>query len=162
MQKQMALFSCHFLDLPNDFKSSHFLKTCEDFLDDFLLVIRMNVMSFLWMLHCLKSVRIRSYSGPHFLAFGLNTGRYDLNNCEYGHFLRSVKLYYHLGEKLVQRPHHNLARILLAWNSPGKWDRYVFNKQLSAFIYIFQVFSIYNLDGHVQSCSLHQPCMTIK
>ena len=23
--------------------------------------------------HCVKSVRIRSYSGPHFPAFGLNT-----------------------------------------------------------------------------------------
>ena len=27
--------------------------------------------------HCVKSVRIRSYSGPHFLAFGLNTERYE-------------------------------------------------------------------------------------
>ena len=26
--------------------------------------------------HCVKSVRIRSYSGSHFLAFGLNTERY--------------------------------------------------------------------------------------
>ena len=26
-------------------------------------------------LHCVKSVRIRSYSGPHFPAFGLNTER---------------------------------------------------------------------------------------
>ena len=38
-------------------------------------------------LHCVKSVHIRSYSGPHFLAFGLNT---DHNNSIYGHFLRSV------------------------------------------------------------------------
>ena len=49
--------------------------------------------------HCVESVRIRSYSGPHFPAFGLilrispysvqmweNT---DQNNCKYGHFLRS-------------------------------------------------------------------------
>ena len=35
----------------------------------------------------MKSVRIWSYSGPHFPAFGLNT---DQNNYEYGHFLRSV------------------------------------------------------------------------
>ena len=33
--------------------------------------------------HCVKSVRIRSYSGPYFLAFGLNT---DQNNSEYGLF----------------------------------------------------------------------------
>ena len=37
--------------------------------------------------HCVKSVRIRSYSGPYFPAFGLNT---DQNNCEHGHFLRSA------------------------------------------------------------------------
>ena len=35
----------------------------------------------------MKSVRICSYSGPHFPAFGLNT---DQNNSVYGHFLRSV------------------------------------------------------------------------
>ena len=27
--------------------------------------------------HCVKSVRIRSYSGPHFPAFGLNAERYS-------------------------------------------------------------------------------------
>ena len=27
------------------------------------------------IIHCVKSVRIRSYSGPHFSAFGLNTER---------------------------------------------------------------------------------------
>ena len=29
--------------------------------------------------HCVKSVRIRSYSRPHFSAFGLNTERYSLS-----------------------------------------------------------------------------------
>ena len=29
--------------------------------------------------HCVKSVRIRSYSGPHFSAFGLNTERYSIS-----------------------------------------------------------------------------------
>ena len=29
-------------------------------------------------LHCVKSVRIRSYYDPHFLAFGLNMERYGL------------------------------------------------------------------------------------
>ena len=28
-------------------------------------------------IHCVKSVRIRSYSGPHFPAFGLNTERHS-------------------------------------------------------------------------------------
>ena len=27
--------------------------------------------------HCVKTVRIRGYSGPHFSAFGLNTERYS-------------------------------------------------------------------------------------
>ena len=34
--------------------------------------------------HCVKSVHIRSYSGPYFPAFGLNT---DQNTSEHGHFL---------------------------------------------------------------------------
>ena len=29
--------------------------------------------------HCAKSVRIRSYYGPHFPAFGLNTERYGVS-----------------------------------------------------------------------------------
>ena len=40
-----------------------------------------------------KSVRIRSFSGPYFPAFGLNT---DETNSEYGHFLRSVNSYHNL------------------------------------------------------------------
>ena len=55
--------------------------------------------------HCVKHlVRIRSYSGSYFPAFGLNTKKYsvslrikseggenmDQNNSEYGHFPRSV------------------------------------------------------------------------
>ena len=31
--------------------------------------------------HCVKSVRIWSFSGPHFPAFGLNTDIYFLNLC---------------------------------------------------------------------------------
>ena len=30
-------------------------------------------------MHCVKSVRIRSFSGPYFLAFGLNTERYSVS-----------------------------------------------------------------------------------
>ena len=41
--------------------------------------------------HCMKSVSIRSYSGPHFHAFRLNK---DQKNSEYGHYLRSA---FHLG-----------------------------------------------------------------
>ena len=37
---------------------------------------------------CLKSVRIRDFSGPYFTAFELNT---DQQNFEYGHFSRSAQ-----------------------------------------------------------------------
>ena len=53
--------------------------------------------------HCVKGVRLRSYSGPHFPAFGLNMERYsispysvrmrenaDQNHSEYGHSSRSA------------------------------------------------------------------------
>ena len=48
--------------------------------------------------HCVKSIRIWSYSGPYHPAFGLNTERYvsllirentDQNNSKYRHFSRS-------------------------------------------------------------------------
>ena len=41
------------------------------------------------MHHCVKSVRIRSFSGLYFSASGLNT---DQKKSEYGHFLRSASL----------------------------------------------------------------------
>ena len=31
------------------------------------------------VLHCVKSVRFRSYSGPYFPAFGMNTERYSVS-----------------------------------------------------------------------------------
>ena len=34
------------------------------------------------MKHCVKSVLIQSYSGPHFPAFGLNISEYTLNISE--------------------------------------------------------------------------------
>ena len=48
----------------------------------------------------MKSVRIRSFSGPHLPAFGLNTERYSVQvrentpqkNSEYGQFSRSASL----------------------------------------------------------------------
>ena len=50
-----------------------------------LLSIHFGIMTL--VIHCVKSVRIRSYSGPYFPPFRLNT---DQNNSEYGHFLRSA------------------------------------------------------------------------
>ena len=40
--------------------------------------------------HCVKSVRIRSFSGPYFPAFGLHT---DQKNSEYRHFSHSEHAY---------------------------------------------------------------------
>ena len=40
----------------------------------------------MYLEHYVKSVRIRSFSGPYFPAFGLNT---DQKNAEYGNFSRS-------------------------------------------------------------------------
>ena len=71
---------------------SHLLK--KSFMENFIFCVvckRLKICSFSKRLlsainHCVKSVRIRSYSSPHFPAFGLNT---DQNNSEYGPFLRS-------------------------------------------------------------------------
>ena len=65
--------------------------------------------------NCVKCVRIRSYSGPHFPAFRLNTEIWrissysvrmresaDQSNSEYGHFLRSQRY------SCVPIPHGNL------------------------------------------------------
>ena len=63
-------------------------------------------------LHCVKSVRIRSYSGPYFLAFGLNAeiysvrmrGNADQNNSEYVlfcHFTQQNLIYRKCFYKLV-------------------------------------------------------------
>ena len=57
-----------------------------------------------YLQHCVNCVRIRSYSDPHFPAFGLNTERFrpysvrmrestDQNNSEYGQILRSAIFY---------------------------------------------------------------------
>ena len=49
-----------------------------------------NIPTKIIKIHCVKTVRIRSYYGP----FELNTERYgvnmDQNNSEYGHFSRSA------------------------------------------------------------------------
>ena len=39
--------------------------------------------------HCVKSVRIRSFSSPYFPLFGLNAGKCIPENSEYGHFSRN-------------------------------------------------------------------------
>ena len=35
-------------------------------------------VSVIWIAHCMKNVRVWSFSGPYFPAFGLNTERYGI------------------------------------------------------------------------------------
>ena len=49
--------------------------------------------------HCMKSVRIRSYSGSYFPAFGLNTERYSV----YRHVLRNEFLEYIFNRTVLYR-----------------------------------------------------------
>ena len=71
-------------------------------LSNIFLVCWESTWSFFWnrIMHCVKSIGIRSYSGPYFPAFGLNTPYLSVfipnsrentyqNNFEYGHFLHS-------------------------------------------------------------------------
>ena len=60
----------------------------------------------IWLNHCVKSVRVRSFSGPYFHAFGMNSEIYgvkppnsvqmrenkDQKNSEYGLFSPSEQL----------------------------------------------------------------------
>ena len=65
------------------------------------LILAVNTEMEFHQIHCVQSVRIRSYSGPYFPAFGQNTERYpysvrmrentNQNNSEYGHILRNDK-----------------------------------------------------------------------
>ena len=68
-----------------------------------------------YYLHCLESVYIQSYSGPHFSTFRLNSISYsagmrkneDQNNSEYKRFLRSASVVYFQTKYIV----------LLKWRS---------------------------------------------
>ena len=45
----------------------------------FLLIFFFFSLNVIYIYHCVKIVRIRSYSGPHSLAFKLNTKRYGVS-----------------------------------------------------------------------------------
>ena len=66
-------------------------------------------------MHCVKSVRIRSYSGPYSVWMRKNT---DQNNSEYGNFLRSDDVLYSKGICLTNSVHvkakiHELRKALM-------------------------------------------------
>ena len=55
--------------------------TLGDLIERFFTVVSFYISIFLqlnYYIRCVKSARIRSYSGPHFPAFGLNTERYRI------------------------------------------------------------------------------------
>ena len=66
-----------------------FPKTPQTFLNAELAVHKCSIKKKFFLKHCVKSVRIRSYSRPYLSAFGLNM---DQNNSKYGHFSSSEKL----------------------------------------------------------------------
>ena len=47
-------------------------------------------------MHCVKSVRIRSYSDPHFLESDGMRENTDQNNTEYGHFSQWIPFLFFL------------------------------------------------------------------
>ena len=48
--------------------------------------------------HCVKNIRIRCYSGPHFPAFGLNTERYRLYKYRDTEYFVSLRIHSDCGE----------------------------------------------------------------
>ena len=63
---------------------------------------------------CVKSVRIRSYSGLHFPAFGLNTERYLLRSAELDLTINFLNLVFHLLVTVQknQNSHQTWCRLL--------------------------------------------------
>ena len=64
--------------------SNHSPRKCSCFDVPWSVAVNVNWMRFWWRLkhfasHCVKSVCIRSYSGTHFPAFGLNMERYSVS-----------------------------------------------------------------------------------
>ena len=58
-------------------------------------------------LHCVENVRIRSYSGPYFPAFGLNTERYGVSLRIQSKCVKtqtSSAAFYHIIEIAVEYP----------------------------------------------------------
>ena len=86
------------------------------------------------MSHCVKSFRVRSFSGLYFPAFGLNT---DQKNSEYGHFLRSVSF------------SENLANVLNGWSLSKikKTSGVMARDQLLSLFFIIIITNLFSVDG---------------
>ena len=57
-------------------------------------------MTFIHNIHCVKSVRIQSFSGPHFLSLGLNTESHIQSECGKMRTRKSPNTVTHFSEKL--------------------------------------------------------------
>ena len=68
--------------------------------------------------HCVKSVRIRIFSGPHFRAFGLNTERYGV----------SLRIQSECG-KMRTRITPNTGTFYAMWNVQKLWIPHCFFKE---------------------------------
>ena len=68
---------CHFNSKRLNFSSEIWNRFCFMFYSPMVPTSKTFVKTFLF--HCIKSVRIRSYSCPHFPAFGQNTERFSVS-----------------------------------------------------------------------------------
>ena len=74
--------------------------------------------------HCVKNVRIRSYSGPYFPAFGLNTKKYSVSlriQSEYRQFLRSVREWHRRGKFLKKKTNRITFLLRLIFQQNGQF-----------------------------------------
>ena len=65
-----------------------------------------------------KSVHIRSFSGPYFRAFGLNTENTDRKNSKYGHFLRSALLWFESNWLFIEQSKAQQLKLTLDSDKP--------------------------------------------
>ena len=97
-------------------------------------------------LHCLRSVRFRSYSGPYFLAFGLNTERYSV----------SLRIHSECG-KLRTRTTSNTDTFHALLGEYKIENVKIFTQSLTK-IFCIRVF---NVGGCLASCLTFKPFLTL-
>ena len=93
--------------------------------------------------HCVKSIRVRSYSGTYFAAFRLNS---DENNSEYGYFLRGV----FLRKMIHHRCFSNFEIPLCKWSSIKFFDGKAWMKIIPASLFDCLYSKAINLQHQLQ------------
>ena len=74
-----------------------------------------------FIIHCVKRVRIRSYSGSHFRIWSISSysvrirKNADQNNSEYGHFSRSDNLFLSYAVTLESRRRARFMELQVSW-----------------------------------------------